>query len=113
MHRPHDQMHAAQTVLRGQLGGIRQVLDDDGVPRFLDDLRADDHVAEISRDLSHERGHLRWESNLDEAEAPNVRADELAQQVVSTLLPLLLEQSASHRPLFRSEEHTSELQSPY
>src|SRR5438552_18474203 len=100
MHRPHDQMHTAQTLLRAQLGGIRQVLDDDRVPRFLDDLRADDHVAEIPRHLSYERGHLGWESNLDETESSNVRADELAQQVVSTLLPLLLEQPGSHRPLF-------------
>src|SRR5437667_10608101 len=101
MHRPHDQMHTAQTLLRAQLGGIRQVLDDDRVPRFLDDLRADDHVAEIPRDLSHERGHLGWESNLDAAESYNVCADELAQQVVSTLLTLHLDQSASHRHTVR------------
>src|SRR2546426_922223 len=39
------------------------------------------------------------ESNLDEAESPDVCADQFPQQVVSTLLPFLLKQSASHRHL--------------
>src|SRR2546422_5829784 len=98
-HRANDQVHAPETLLRAELGGVRQILDDEGVPRFLDDLRSDDHVAELPRDLSHERGHLGRESNLDETESPDVCADQFPQEVVSTLFPLLLEQPASHRHL--------------
>ena len=49
-HRADDEVHPAEALLGVEFRGIRQVLDDEGGPSFLDDFRPDDQMAELPRD---------------------------------------------------------------
>ena len=100
VHRPHGEVHSTEALFGAQLRGVREILNHDGIPRFLDHLRADDHSAEIPRDSPDEGARLWFETDLDVPKPRDVGANQFPEEMVPSLLPFLLEYTTSGERLF-------------
>src|SRR5205807_3172842 len=100
VHRSDGEVHPTKALFGAQLRRVREILNHDGIPGFLNHLGTDHHSAEVPGDPTDEGTRLRFEPNLDVSEPRDVGADQLPKEVVSAFLPLLLEDSAARERLF-------------
>ena len=77
VHRSDGEVHPTEALFGAQLRRVREILDHDGIPRFLDHLGTDHHPAEVPGDPTDEGTRLRLEPNLDVSEPRDVGANQL------------------------------------
>ena len=77
MHRSDNEVHSPEALFGAQVRRVGEILNHDGIPRFLNHLGTDHHSAEVPGDPTDEGTRLRLEPNLDVSEPRDVGANQL------------------------------------